>query len=335
MKSWRAKYYTFKLGRTRKLVITVRRFKTAKARRAQSFRQLVVPIDAGLVKEVAIRLKSHKRQRRQYGAFFAIRRLQSSLGYILIALGLAGLSFFGSQLLLGKQLEPVKTFAAAANGGSLGEVKSLGYSVPTLLSIPSVKINAGIISVGKDSNGGIQMPPLFAWTTGWYKYSPAPGQIGPAVIVGHVDNYKTISVFWRLRDVRPGDIITISRADAKTVKFKVTALKQFSQQNFPTAEVYGNINYPGLRLITCGGAFDRQTGRYTENTVVFAKAMPQSKIRSARVVKDKTRLSLNTSKHQEQGFYKHTPQLKKASTSGVSILINHNDKLSPQASTLR
>lgn len=183
-----------------------------------------------------------------------------------MTIGLAGIAFFGIQASLSSQLEPVKAFATAP---AVQKPYSLPRSVPTHITIASVGIDADMISVGRDANGAIEMPPLFDWTTGWYQDSPTPGEIGPAIVVGHVDNYKGISVFWRLRYVSAGDIVQITRADGSVVKFRITALKQFDQSNFPTQEVYGNINYAGLRLITCGGAFDRTTGQYTQNTVVY------------------------------------------------------------------
>ncbi|MBI4101059.1 class F sortase, partial [Candidatus Microgenomates bacterium] len=91
-----------------------------------------------------------------------------------------------------------------------------------------------------------------------------------AIVVGHIDNYRGPAVFWKLGQLQPGDVVEIDRADGTTVKFKVEAIKQFSQDQFPTAEVYGNIDHAGLRLITCGGQFNRITRQYSDNTVVFA-----------------------------------------------------------------
>ncbi len=250
----------------------MRRYRTNRARRSKKYRQLVLPTLGGYTKEVAIRYKrTRPRGRPKKTSFLANSvRPQAVAGAVLIAVGLAGIGLFGFQLSQGHKLEPLKTYASPAPAKEATAIKPLTRSLPTHLKISSVGIDVPIIPVGRDSSGGIQMPPLFDWKTGWYKYSPTPGQIGPAIIVGHVDTYKGISVFWRLRDVKRGDIIDISRADGKTVKFKVTALKQFSQADFPTQKVYGNLKYPGLRLITCGGAFDKQTESYTQNTVVYA-----------------------------------------------------------------
>lgn len=185
-------------------------------------------------------------------------------------MGLAGSIYFGLQTQKVKRLEPAKTFATPVKILAAAKPKFLPRSEPTHITIPSVGIDTGVISVGQDASGGIQMPPLFDMTTGWYNLSPTPGEKGPAIIVGHVDTYKGISVFWRLREVQPGDMVEIARADGKVAKFKVEALKQFEQSNFPTSEVYGNIDHAGLRLITCGGAFDHSSGQYTQNTVVYA-----------------------------------------------------------------
>ena len=138
------------------------------------------------------------------------------------------------------------------------------------MTIASVGINYGVKPVGKLADGTMETPGVLESITGWYKFSPTPGEIGPSVIVGHVDSYKGPSVFWRLREVKPGDMVQVARADGKVANFKITALKQFDQANFPTQEVYGNVDKAELRLITCGGTFNHKTQHYSENTVVFA-----------------------------------------------------------------
>jgi hypothetical protein len=278
MKTWRAKHYILKLTDTRKLAVSVRRFKTSKANRSQSYRQVVFPLDFGGIKEIAIRLQTQKRRSKRSPKTAQFWHFQASFPLVLVVIGLAGSGFFGSRLVSGQALEPVRTFSAPtkmattpkATPATTKPPESLAYSVPTHIAIPSVGIDADITPVGQASDGSIEMPPILDWITGWYKYSPTPGQIGPAVIVGHVDNYQNISVFWRLRYVQPGDIVTIDRTDGSTVQFKITALEQFDQSNFPTAAVYGNTADAELRLITCGGTFNTQTSSYDQNTVVYA-----------------------------------------------------------------
>jgi LPXTG-site transpeptidase (sortase) family protein len=134
-------------------------------------------------------------------------------------------------------------------------------------------VNADIITVGKNADGSMETPDINSHDTGWYKYGPTPGEIGPAIIVGHVDNLNGPSVFWRLGELKAGDKVEITRKDGKPVKFKVDSVQQFEQENFPAKKVYGNTDHAGLRLITCGGTFDSSTGRYTHNTVVFASVI--------------------------------------------------------------
>jgi hypothetical protein len=269
---WRAKKYHFRITPSQELLITVRRFKTSKTRRAGSFKQLVLPLPGQSIKEVAVRFKrvgaAKQPSRARQTRWGRVMEYQITLSILLLLVGFTGVIFFGLQIYKGHKLEPVKTFGSTAPV-ALSQ-KALPASQPTHISAPSVGIDASITPVGRDTDGSIEMPPLFDWTTGWYKYSPTPGQVGPSVIVGHVDTYKGISVFWKLRDLQRGDIIDVTRADGSTVKFKVQALKQFDQNSFPTQEVYGNIKYPGLRLITCGGSFNQQTESYTQNTVVYA-----------------------------------------------------------------
>jgi sortase (surface protein transpeptidase) len=263
----RAVYKHLRLAPRRSLLITFRHFKTAKANRSKKYRQIVLQAYFSPYKEIAVRYQKRPKPRK----VSALRRsVRFALPIVLMAVGVAGTIYFGVQAGGQKKLEPSKTFAAPVQVKKDPSVQFLPKSLPTHISVPSVGIDASVTSVGKDASGGIQMPPLFAWTTGWYNLSPTPGEKGPAIIVGHVDTYKGVSVFWNLRNIQPGAIIQINRQDGKVAKFKVDSLKQFPQNAFPTKEVYGNINYSGIRLITCGGAFDKGSGQYTQNTVVYA-----------------------------------------------------------------
>jgi sortase (surface protein transpeptidase) len=257
------------------LTVTARRFRTSKANRAKTFKQLVIPVYGLAIREIAVR-QQQRRSRRQFIKLAGIRlRKQTLVPAVCVVLGLAGIGFFGWQAITANKLETVKTFSSTAAAQakpktSTNKPKGLPRSEPTHLTVPAVGIDANIVSVGLNPDGSLETPPVLDWVTGWYRGSPTPGEIGPSVINGHVDNYKGISVFWRLRELKANDVIEVTRTDGKVVKFKVDALKQFDQAAFPTQEVYGNIDYPGLRLITCGGAFDHTTGHYLQNTVVYA-----------------------------------------------------------------
>lgn len=148
-------------------------------------------------------------------------------------------------------------------------------SKPVRLRIPAVGIDANIIELVQAADGTLETPNGPS-ETGWYKGSPTPGEIGPSIIVGHVDWINNVAVFWRLRELKQDDAIEVTRADGTIAAFKVASLKEFRQDSFPSEEVYGNIDHPGLRLITCSGNFNRQTYQYDQNTVVFASFVKKS-----------------------------------------------------------
>jgi sortase (surface protein transpeptidase) len=105
---------------------------------------------------------------------------------------------------------------------------------------------------------------------GWFTGGPQPGQLGPAVIAGHVDSRTGPAVFYRLRDLRPGDQIRVVRADRLVVRFRVESLASFPKQALPDDAVFGATTTPALRLITCAGTFDRARHSYRDNLVVSA-----------------------------------------------------------------
>jgi sortase (surface protein transpeptidase) len=108
---------------------------------------------------------------------------------------------------------------------------------------------------------------------GWYDGGPRPGAIGSAVIAGHIDSVAGPAVFYRLSSLRPGDRAYVRRADGTLVVFRVTAVRSYPKDRFPTADVYGPAASPQLRLITCGGTFDPARHSYLSNVVVYAAAI--------------------------------------------------------------
>jgi sortase (surface protein transpeptidase) len=232
-----------------------------------------MPVYGLTIKEIAVKLQRRKIQKQYIALAGARLRKQAIVPAICVVLGLAGIGVFGYQAITANKLESVKTFSTATAQSKPkppAKPKSLPRSEPTRIDIPVIGVSADIMQVGLAADGSLETPPVLEYITGWYRGSPTPGETGPSVIVGHVDNYKGISVFWRLRELKPTDEVNITRADGSVVKFKVEALQQFDQANFPTKEVYGNVDHPGLRLITCGGTFSAATGHYDHNTVVFA-----------------------------------------------------------------
>jgi Sortase domain len=140
---------------------------------------------------------------------------------------------------------------------------------PMSIGIPAIGVSSHVIALGLQPDGTLQTPSDYG-EAGWGSGGPAPGAVGPAVIVGHVDSTSGPAVFFHLRDLKPGDLIWVTRADGTEVSFVVRRLEQVPKSRFPTKEVYGPQPYAALRLITCGGAFDRSTGHYVDNVIVFA-----------------------------------------------------------------
>lgn len=149
---------------------------------------------------------------------------------------------------------------------------TLTASEPTQISIPAIEVDSDLMQLGQNPDGTVQTPSLDeASPAGWYTGSPTPGAIGPSVILGHVDSrVEGRAVFYRLGDMRPGDEILVTRADATVAVFKVEGVEEYPKDNFPQFTVYGNTDYAALRLITCGGEFNKTTRTYPDNVVVYA-----------------------------------------------------------------
>ncbi len=147
--------------------------------------------------------------------------------------------------------------------------RSALVSLPVALTIPSIGVQTSLIHLGLTASGTLQVPQSTA-VAGWYTGSPPPGAVGSAVIAGHIDSRAGPGVFFRLSLLHPGDRVYIRRADGTLAVFRVTAVRQFPKDSFPTSAVYGPTPDAELRLITCGGTFDPQLGSYLSNTVAYA-----------------------------------------------------------------
>lgn len=149
----------------------------------------------------------------------------------------------------------------------------LPESAPVSLAIPAIGVHSSLLRLGLTSEGSMEVPapgPHYN-EAGWYRYSPYPGSLGPAVIAGHVDSAtQGPSVFFRLSSLRPKNRILVSRADGSVAIFTVDDVRRYRKIRFPTQLVYGNTNHAALRLITCGGPIDPATGHYRDNVVVLA-----------------------------------------------------------------
>ena len=143
---------------------------------------------------------------------------------------------------------------------------------PEALIIPAIGVQTRLIRLGRTSAGALQVP---ATTTvaGWYTGGPRPGELGAAVIAGHVDSVSGPGVFFRLNLLRPRNLILVRRADHSLAACRVVSVRTYAKRNFPTAVVYGPAPAAELHLVTCGGTFDAATGHYRSNVIVFAVAV--------------------------------------------------------------
>jgi sortase (surface protein transpeptidase) len=140
--------------------------------------------------------------------------------------------------------------------------------LPVRLRIPAIDVDTGLESLGLAPDKSIEVPEK-PGVAGWWERGPRPGQVGPAVILGHV-RWNAPAVFSRLYTLQRGDEILVDRADGTTARFVVTRQGNYRKVAFPSDVVYYPTLDPELRLVTCGGPYDRATGTYTENLVVFA-----------------------------------------------------------------
>jgi sortase (surface protein transpeptidase) len=151
----------------------------------------------------------------------------------------------------------------------VGSWSRLSLSPPVRVEIPAIGVSSTLVRLGLNPDGTMQVPGDYQ-VAGWFTGAPQPGQLGPAVIAGHVDSRTGPAVFYRLRDLRPGDQIRVVRADRRVVRFRVDSLASYPKQSLPGEEVFGATTAPVLRLITCAGTFDRAKRSYRENLVVSA-----------------------------------------------------------------
>ena len=140
---------------------------------------------------------------------------------------------------------------------------------PVRLRIPAIKVDSPIVDIGVDASGAL-VPPETADRVGWFTEGPAPGAVGPSLLAAHVDSRAGPGVFYRLVDLRPGDAVLVEGVDGGTVSFTVVSVARVAKTAFPTELIYAPLPVPMLRLITCGGTFDRSVSSYRDNVIVEA-----------------------------------------------------------------
>jgi hypothetical protein len=216
---------------------------------------------------------AQRSRRRSLRADSRVHSRYPGTGAILVAalmIGLAGLFTAGrgvAELGLGI---PMPSWAAQHGLFTTAGSAALPRSVPTQISIAAIRVSAPIEPVGLAPDGTIAAPAVSSRNlAGWYEPGPTPGQAGVAVIVGHVDNHAGPSVFYRLGRLQPGQHIEIARADRAVAVFRIDAVRSYPKTEVP-ASVWTDRGPPGLRLVTCGGAWVGGRFGYSDNIIVFA-----------------------------------------------------------------
>ncbi|MEU6257539.1 class F sortase [Streptomyces sp. NPDC047043] len=165
---------------------------------------------------------------------------------------------------------PANPPSSAAPPAKSRSVSAVGRSTPVRLRIPAIGVDTPVMKLGLAGDGSVQVPPIAAHDrAGWYRHSPTPGQRGPSVILGHVTvGAYGDGVFRHLKDLHRGETVEVRLENGTAAEFAVTEVRVVAKSRFPAKEVYGNVDRPELRLITCGGA---RTGEgYRDNVIVFA-----------------------------------------------------------------
>lgn len=171
--------------------------------------------------------------------------------------------------------QPPQSVAEMPKDSAPNQVQALPASIPTQIKIPSIKVDAPVVPVDVQRDGTLGVPPLSRVDqVGWYRSGPTPGENGRSVLVGHVDSKKEPGVFYKLGALRQGRLIEVVRKDGTTAAFHVDGVKRVPKDKFPTESVYGDEGKPELRVVTCGGNFDRKRGHYEDNVIVYASLIP-------------------------------------------------------------
>jgi len=172
---------------------------------------------------------------------------------------------------------PASVLSAASSGNlSIATFPSVPRSGPETLEIPAIGVNIAVGRLGLQPDGEVEVPTT-THTVGWFVDGVTPGQIGSAVILGHVDSYLGPGIFFELKTLKAKDMIIVTLADGTVTRFRVNKVVQFAKTDFPDQLVFGSHGTRSLQLVTCGGPFDPSTGHYLANIVVFSRLVSISR----------------------------------------------------------
>jgi Sortase domain len=188
---------------------------------------------------------------------------------LVVAVGLIAVGLRGHQVSLALPHRPEHPASTTSTTTGPAPLRVVARSTPVTLSIPAIGVAVAVSELGLNPDGTVQVPTDFQ-EPGWYRLGPTPGQVGSAVILGHVDSYRGVAVFFNLRSLTAGDPVDVTLADGVVAHFVVTSVAMYPKDQFPAQQVYGSHGYSQLQLVTCGGTFDSQTGHYLSNIVVYS-----------------------------------------------------------------
>jgi Sortase domain len=178
----------------------------------------------------------------------------------------------------GPPSQPSSTVATAATPSATSPfgvaprsrpAKAANVSPPIHLTVPSIGVSTALQRLTLARDGSLQAPTKWE-VAGWYAGGIVPGEVGPAVIAGHIDSTRGPAVFYRLHELRAGATISVTEQNGTVLSFAVDTVRDYPKNKFPAKVVYGPTPTPVLRLISCTGEFDRSAGRYLSNVVVSA-----------------------------------------------------------------
>lgn len=189
-----------------------------------------------------------------------------ALDLFLLLEGVGAVAYLGIS-----RVDPVNVGRLAVTTAEVrAERAAISQPAPVAVIVPRLGIRSDLVRLAVDATGELEVPEDFE-VAGWWEAGPKPGALGAAVIVGHVDSHRGGAIFERLRVLEPKDHVEVLREDGSSVVFEIDALRQYPKDSLPTNQIYGPTPGAELRLITCGGRFDRRTKSYEDNVVVFAR----------------------------------------------------------------
>jgi sortase (surface protein transpeptidase) len=187
-----------------------------------------------------------------------------------IALGAGALTWWWPTSSTQSPAVSVLSIAPRQTDGPVPRFPDIPTSRPVALEIPSLGAHTSVGELGLQPDGQVEVPTTTR-VVGWYRYGVTPGKVGSAVILGHVDSYLGPGVFFNLKTLKAGDSLDLTLADGVRARFVVYEVVQYLKTAFPDRLVYGAHGASrSLQLVTCGGVFDRATGHYLSNVVVYS-----------------------------------------------------------------